>query len=182
MIRLLCRGGVQSHHGKHYTVERAHLYPARAAPGDHGGGIRTEGGEAGRAHWRRVDHNQSEQKGGERIRRRQRVSKPHYRQVTVCWAKDRASAKNTAHEIWPSAAIPGELSQELPQPAHFEQASEAGHGRQVGRVGHMRSGPAKYVQQIKAYTDAGIENVYIHQVGPDQRKASSTSSSARSGR
>ena len=70
MIRLLCRGGVQSH-GKHYTSS-ARTYTLPGQLPEIGGGIRTEGGEAGRAHWRRVDHNQSEQKGGERIRRRQR--------------------------------------------------------------------------------------------------------------
>ena len=29
-----------------------------------------------------------------------------------------------AHELWPTAAIPGEAGQELPNPAHFEQLAE----------------------------------------------------------
>jgi hypothetical protein len=44
--------------------------------------------------------------------------------MTVCWATSEAKAKRTAHKIWPNAALSGELSQELPTPAHFEQATD----------------------------------------------------------
>ena len=53
---------------------------------------------------------------------------PIYGQLTVCWAPDEASARKTAHEWWPNAAIPGELGQELPLPRHFEQAADAWRG------------------------------------------------------
>src|SRR5438270_233023 len=51
-------------------------------------------------------------------------SKPRFGQVTVCWAPDESSAKRTAQEWWASAAVPGELSQELPLPRHLEQATQ----------------------------------------------------------
>ena len=44
--------------------------------------------------------------------------------MTVCWAEDEAAARKTALEWWPNAAVPGDLSQELPLPRHFEQAAE----------------------------------------------------------
>src|SRR5205807_2460555 len=50
--------------------------------------------------------------------------KPKYGQVTVCWAKSEESAKRTALKWWPTAAMKGELSQELPLPAHFELATQ----------------------------------------------------------
>ena len=28
--------------------------------------------------------------------------------------------------------------------------------------------PARHIEQIQKYIDAGYENVYVHQIGPDQ--------------
>jgi hypothetical protein len=44
--------------------------------------------------------------------------------MKVCWAKDEAAARKTAFELWPNTLVPGQLSQELALPSHFEQASE----------------------------------------------------------
>src|SRR5688572_31760917 len=41
--------------------------------------------------------------------------------ISVCWGEDERQAKRTAHEWWPTSAIPGQLGQELALPAHFEQ-------------------------------------------------------------
>jgi G6PDH family F420-dependent oxidoreductase len=43
--------------------------------------------------------------------------------MKVCWGEDEEAAKKLAHSLWPTSAVEGELSQELPMPAHFEQAS-----------------------------------------------------------
>ena len=37
---------------------------------------------------------------------------------------DEDEARATAHRLWPNEALPGELAQVLPTPAHFEQACE----------------------------------------------------------
>ena len=47
-------------------------------------------------------------------------SKPRHGEITVCWARDERAARRTAHEYWPTAAMPSALSWELPLPAHFE--------------------------------------------------------------
>ena len=44
-------------------------------------------------------------------------------QVTLCWAPSRDEAVERAHRIWPNTGVPGQLSQDLPTPAHFEQAA-----------------------------------------------------------
>jgi hypothetical protein len=88
--------------------------------------------------------------------------------VTVCWAATAEEAKRTLHRIWPNAGLPGELSQELPLPRHFEQASSLVTPEVLAEG--MPHGPdlAGYVESIREYMDAGIDNVYLHQVGPDQ--------------
>ncbi len=44
---------------------------------------------------------------------------PRYGQVTLCWASSESEARRTAREWWPTAALHGEVTQELPNPAQF---------------------------------------------------------------
>jgi hypothetical protein len=88
--------------------------------------------------------------------------------LTVCWAKDEATAKRTAREWWPNAALKGEISQELRLPAHFEQATEDVSEDQVAEEVLCDPDPNHHVEKVREFIDAGFDHVYIHQVGPDQ--------------
>jgi alkanesulfonate monooxygenase SsuD/methylene tetrahydromethanopterin reductase-like flavin-dependent oxidoreductase (luciferase family) len=88
--------------------------------------------------------------------------------VTVCWAEDEASARKTALEWWPNAALQGELSQELALPRHFEQAAELVSEADVAETVVCGPDPEAHRAAIQEYADAGYDHVYVHQVGPDQ--------------
>jgi G6PDH family F420-dependent oxidoreductase len=168
VIRLLWQGGSQSHHGKHYTVENARLYTlpdelprivvaaagprAAKAAGRIGDGLCSTAPEAGII----KEYTSAGGKG------------PRYGQATVCWAPSEAEARRTALEIWPNAALGGELSQELPTPAHFEQATQNATEEQVAKQVICGPDPRRHIDIIQKYVDAGFDHVYIHQVGPDQ--------------
>ncbi|MDQ4074767.1 MAG: LLM class flavin-dependent oxidoreductase, partial [Chloroflexota bacterium] len=94
--------------------------------------------------------------------------KPRYAEFTVCWAESEEEARRTAYEWWPNSALKGELSQELPTPTHFEQAAKMVTEKDVAE--EIVCGPdvQKHIQGIQKYLDAGINHVFIHQVGPDQ--------------
>ena len=47
---------------------------------------------------------------------------PVHAGTKVCFMADEDEARATAHRLWPNEALPGELAQVLPTPAHFEQA------------------------------------------------------------
>jgi G6PDH family F420-dependent oxidoreductase len=96
------------------------------------------------------------------------AGKPSHGQLTVCWARDEASARRTAHTYWPTAAVRGELSQELPTPAHFEQAAQMVREEDVARMIICGPDPERHIAGIKAFTGAGYDHVYVHQIGPDQ--------------
>ena len=96
------------------------------------------------------------------------VGKPRYGQVTVCWARDEAEAKRTAHEWWPNAAVKGQLSQDLPTPSHFEQAAGMVREEDVAQTIICGPDPERHVAAIGQFVDAGFDHVYVHQVGPDQ--------------
>jgi coenzyme F420-dependent glucose-6-phosphate dehydrogenase len=169
VMRLLWQGGVQSYHGIHYTVERARLYtlPEEPAPIMVAAGGPKAAEIAGRLGDGLIATSPDEKvikgfddAGG--------TGKPRYGQLTVCWAEDEATARKTALEIWPNAAIPGELGQELPMPAHFQQAAKLVTEDEIAKQITCGPDPGKHAEAIRKYLDAGFDHVYIHQVGPDQ--------------
>ena len=86
----------------------------------------------------------------------------------MCWAKDEASGRRTAHQFWPNAGVPGQLSQDLPTWTHFEQAVE--HVSEDISTKAVTCGPdvSAYVKAADEFADAGFDHVYFHQIGPDQ--------------
>ena len=44
---------------------------------------------------------------------------PRFGQVTLCWGSSEAEARRRPLEWWPTAALHGEVTQELPNPAQF---------------------------------------------------------------
>lgn len=88
--------------------------------------------------------------------------------VKVCWADDEATARKLAHDRWPTAGVGGELQQELPMPAHFEQAVANVTEEQVAKVIACGPDPQRHLAGIRPYLDAGFDEIYISQVGPDQ--------------
>jgi coenzyme F420-dependent glucose-6-phosphate dehydrogenase len=94
--------------------------------------------------------------------------KAAYGQLTVCWAESEADAAKVATESWPNAGIPGQLSQELPLPRHFEQAAQLVDESTIVRSVVCGPDADRHREAIGAYVDAGYDAVYVHQVGPDQ--------------
>jgi G6PDH family F420-dependent oxidoreductase len=86
----------------------------------------------------------------------------------VCWGPDEAAARRLAYERWPTSLVPGELNQELPMPAHFEQAVSQVTEDQVAEVIPCGPDPERHLANIRSYIDAGFDEIYISQIGPDQ--------------
>ena len=169
IMRALWRGQNFSHRGDHYVVQNARLYTLPKQP------IRVMVAAAGPL-TAQMAATQSEgmivtspeRDVVDAFRGAGGADKPIYGQATVCWAASADEAKRTMHRIWPNAGLPGDLSQELPLPLHFEQASSLVTPEKLAES--MPHGPdvAAYVASIRDYLDAGIDHVYLHQVGPDQ--------------
>lgn len=93
---------------------------------------------------------------------------PVYSQITFCWAPDREEALDTAHRIWPTSAVPGQLSKDLPTPEHFETAASIVTRDMIAE--RMPCGPdiEPLVDKIEKAIAQGVDHVYLHQIGPDQ--------------
>jgi len=169
VIRLLWQGGEQSWEGKFFTVDHARLYTLPDEPPQLF--VAASGELAAKAAGRLGDgliSTSPDKSVVETFTASGGGGKPHYGQITVCWASDENAAVKTAHEWWASAAVPGELSQELPLPRHFEQAVQRIRDEDIQESIICGPDPEKHRKAIQEFVDAGIENVYIHQVGPDQ--------------
>lgn len=169
VIRLLWRGGEQSHYGDYFTVENARIYtlPKEAPPILVAASGSKSAELAGRAGDGFISTSPKEKllakfknAGGD--------GKPSYGEVTVCWAKDKKEARRTAYRHWPNAGIEGELTAELRVPAHFEQTVKMISEDDVAKKVMCGPDADEHIEAIKEYASAGFDGVWIHQVGPDQ--------------
>jgi G6PDH family F420-dependent oxidoreductase len=192
VIRLLWEGGVKSHHGTHYTVENARVYDlpdplpeiivAASGPkaaqlaGRIGDGLWSTGPDrelvrqfesAGRGSGKAAGSGKGSGNGRGNGRGRA-AARPKYAQVSLCWDRSEARARKTALEIWPTAAISGDSSQELPNPSSFESLAKIVTEDDIAKA--MPCGPEAQpiIDAAREYLDAGFDHVYFHQIGPNQ--------------
>jgi G6PDH family F420-dependent oxidoreductase len=91
-----------------------------------------------------------------------------YGQIHVCVGDDEEACRKTVHRVWPNAALPGQLAQELPTWSHFEQAAELVTVEAATETIPCGPDPEPILDAIGAYRDAGYDHIYLHQIGPDQ--------------
>jgi G6PDH family F420-dependent oxidoreductase len=168
LIRELWKGESVDHDGEYYVVENARIYTLPATPppvlvsgfgpkaievaariGD--GFITTMPNKEDIATYRRHGGKGITQGG-----------------VKVCWHENKQQAVKIAHQTWRNSLIPGQLAQDLPTPTHFEQASELVTEQMVADTVTCGNDPDEHVEAVKPYVEAGFDEIYIAQMGPDQ--------------
>jgi G6PDH family F420-dependent oxidoreductase len=97
-------------------------------------------------------------------------NKPAHGAYKVCYGQDEAECRKMAHRLWPNDALPGELGMILPTPAHFEQAAELVTEEMVAEVIPCGPDPEPHRETIRQYAEAGYDEVYVQQVGPNQKE------------
>lgn len=170
VIRDLLTGEEISHYGKHYTVTNARLYtvPEEPVPLYISGFGPRAAQAAARVGDGFVTMGPQEQLV-EQFRKGGGGGKPVLGGVKVCWDSDRDRAVKTMHRVWPNLHLPGELASQLPNPAHFEQASRLVTEEMVADGSVCGDDVGEHVEQLAAFARAGFDEVYVGQVGPDQR-------------
>jgi G6PDH family F420-dependent oxidoreductase len=168
VIRLLWKGGLVNHHGEFYTVENARLYSVPDSPPPIA--VSGFGPKAAALAARVGDGYITVQPDRELLGayREHGGQGPSIAAVKVCWGPDEKKARTLAHELWPTECLSGQLSQELPMPAHFESAAEIVTEQMVGDILACGPDPERHVKAISAYLEAGFDEVYVNQIGPDQ--------------
>jgi G6PDH family F420-dependent oxidoreductase len=167
VMRELWKGGTVSHRGKHYTVENARIYtlpekPVEILVSGFGPKAIEVAARIGEGYVSTMPDGDMvrqfrEQGGGDR----------------VCQAGFKAAYADTedegarlAYEKWPNAGVPGELSQVLPSPKHFEQASQLVTQDMVKEAFVCGNDPQAHLEMIAKYADAGFDELYVANTGP----------------
>jgi G6PDH family F420-dependent oxidoreductase len=166
VIRTLWRGGQQSHHGRHYTVENARVYDLPDTPpailvsgfGPKAVAVAARAGDGYVTTSPDAESIEQYRSGGGRG--------PVHAGTKVCFMADEEEARRTAHRLWPNEALPGELAQVLPTPAHFEQACELVTPDML--VTPVGPDIDQHVASLQQYADAGVDELYVQQIGPEQ--------------
>jgi G6PDH family F420-dependent oxidoreductase len=169
VMRALWSGEFTYHRGTHYTVENARIYTRLDTPppvfvsafGEKsfdlalriGDGFITTNPEAEQVSaWH--------QKAGDR---------PAQAGYKVCVADTEDEGARIAHRLWANAGVPGELSQVLPSPKHFEQASELVTEQMTRESTTCGRDLEAHVAAFQPYADAGFDDVFIANMGPHYR-------------
>lgn len=172
LLRQLLTGREVNHHGRHFTVENARLYTVPDQPpaiylsgfgekaavraGDIGDGYITTKADA----------------EGLRLFRSRAGGKPAQAGYKVCWAADEKVAVQTAHRLWASSGLPGELAQILPTPQHFEQASTLVTPEATAASTPCGNDVERHLSEFGSYLQAGFDEIYIGQIGGAQPQTS----------
>jgi G6PDH family F420-dependent oxidoreductase len=169
LIRELWQGGLVSHRGAHFTVDRARLYTlpeeppavAVAAAGPHAAALAGRIGDALVATAPDPELVAAfDDAGG--------AGKPRYGQLTACYADTTEEAVERAFANWRNGGLTGDLGQELGLPRFFRQATELLTRDDVARGIVCGPEPERFREAIDEFAEAGFDRVYIHQIGAEQ--------------
>jgi G6PDH family F420-dependent oxidoreductase len=168
IMRRLWKGGFVSHHGKHYTVENARVYTLPEKPVEilvSGFGPKSIEVAA-----RIGDGYVSTMPDGDAVERfrssggRDRVCQAGFK---AAFAASEEEGARIAYEKWPNSGVPGELSQVLPSPKHFEQASQLVTQDMVKESFVCGNDPSAHLEMIDKFAQAGFDEVYVANTGPN---------------
>jgi coenzyme F420-dependent glucose-6-phosphate dehydrogenase len=169
LMRRLWEGELTSWEGKHYRVDNARIY---TLPEETVEVVVAAGGpEAAELAGRIGDGLISTAPDAELVQEFERAGGrglPRYGQLTVCYAESEDEARATALEWWPNAGLKGPLGQELPLPGHFEEAAAMVDEETISEMVVCGPDPDAHLEGIRRFAEAGFDNVYVHQVGPEQ--------------
>lgn len=168
VMRLLHQGKQISHHGPHYEVQDARIYtlPDQPVP-IYVSGFGPQAAEfAGR-----IGDGYCLAMPDADLVRAFRSSgggdKPVQAGMKVNWATDADAAIEIARRLWGNEQLPGQLAQILPRPGDFADAMGLVTAEAVAEG--IACGPDAdlHANRVQAYVDAGVDEVYVQQIGPD---------------
>ena len=168
IIRKLWTGETVNHRGRHYTVDRARVFsrPEQPPPILVSG----FGPEATELAARVGDGWVTTSPDRDLLERYRKAGGRGLTQAgtKICWATSEDDAAETAHRLWGFQAVGGQTAQELPTWTDFAACREAGSPELSKKSVPCGPDADRAAQAIQEYVDAGFDEVYISQMGPDQ--------------
>jgi G6PDH family F420-dependent oxidoreductase len=171
VIRKLWSGQFVEHHGKHYTVENARVYTLPDSPPPiYISGFGPKSVELAARIGDGYISTQPDRSLIKTFRDSGGADKPMQAGYKVCWGTDDDTCIKTAHRLWATSGLPGELSQTLPSPRHFEQASALVTAESTRDSIAYGADVDRHVEAFRPYAEAGFDVVHISQMGGRERE------------
>jgi G6PDH family F420-dependent oxidoreductase len=168
VIRRLWSGETVTHRGEHYTVDAARIFSLPEEPPpilvSGFGPLATELAARIADGWINVTPdaallNRYRAAGGRGITQGG---------TKICWAPSADDAAKTAYRLWGHQGVGGQSAQELPSWTEFESLAEASSPEDIAKDVPCGPDPQHAADSIKQYVEAGFDEVYVSQMGPDQ--------------
>ena len=166
LMRELWDGGFVTRAGRHYRVDHARIYTLPEEPPPvYVSGF---GPKATDVAARIGDGYISTAPDAELVSRFKAASggKPAHAGTKVAYADTVDEGVAHAHRLWANSGLPGELSQVLPSPRHFEQASQLVTEESTRESVVAGNDPETHLEQIREYEKAGYDALYVANMGP----------------
>jgi G6PDH family F420-dependent oxidoreductase len=168
VIRRLWSGETVTHRGEHYTVDAARIFSLPEEPPpilvSGFGPLATELAARIADGWINVTPdaallNRYRAAGGRGITQGG---------TKICWAPSADDAAKTAYRLWGHQGVGGQSAQELPSWTEFESLAESSSPEDIAKDVPCGPDPQHAADSIKQYVEAGFDEVYVSQMGPDQ--------------
>ncbi|WP_213454934.1 TIGR03557 family F420-dependent LLM class oxidoreductase [Rhizomonospora bruguierae] len=168
VMRALWTGDFVTHHGEHYVVEQARVYTLPDEPPPVY--VSAFGSKSVELAGRIGDGYISVLPDADLVRGFRSsggAGKVAQAGFKAAYADSEDEGARLAYEKWPHAGLPGELSQVLPSPRHFEQASRLVRPEAMKEFFVCGPDPDRQREMIGRYAAAGFDEVYVANTGPN---------------
>ncbi|MGN9777305.1 TIGR03557 family F420-dependent LLM class oxidoreductase [Micromonospora sp. H33] len=168
VMRELWTGDFVSHRGRHYTVEHARVYTLPETPPKvYVSGFGPKAVDLAARIGDGYINTAPDAELVQRFRSGGGGDKPVQAGFKAAYADSEDEGARIAYERWPNAGVPGELSQVLPSPRHFEQAASIVPQEMMKSAFVCGNDADAHVAKIEEYAKAGFDEVYVANVGPN---------------
>ncbi|NJP33911.1 TIGR03557 family F420-dependent LLM class oxidoreductase [Micromonospora thermarum] len=168
VMRELWQGGFVSHRGQHYTVDHARIYTLPDTPPKvYVSGFGPKAVDVAARIGDGYINTSPDAELVQRFRSAGGGDKPVQAGFKAAYADSEDEGARIAYERWPNAGVPGELSQVLSSPRHFEQAASLVPQEMMKSAFVCGNDADAHVAKIEEYAKAGFDEVYVANVGPN---------------
>jgi len=168
VIRRLWTGETVTHEGTHFTVHNAQIFSLPETPPDilisGFGPAATELAAQIGDGWITVGGGEDELRGYRDFGGTGRTQVG----MKICWASSEEEAARTAYRVWGHEGYGGQLSQDVPMWQGFEALKERSGPEAMKESVACGPDAEKAAEQVREKAEAGYDEVYVAQMGPDQ--------------
>jgi G6PDH family F420-dependent oxidoreductase len=168
IIRRMWSGDVTTYEGRYFTVHNAKLFSLPAQPPEIL--ISGFGPEATALAAKIGDGWISTSPDGDQLELyRHHGGKGRTQAGTkICYAATEKEGAQIAHRLWGHEGAGGQISQDLPMWQGFQALAEQSSPEQSAQAVPCGPDASRVAESISAYIDAGFDEIYVSQMGPDQ--------------